>query len=446
VGPPRDDTIFAMASAAGRAGVAVLRLSGRHTAHAIGALTGRGVPPPRRAVLRRFCDPDSGEEIDRGLLLWFPAPASYTGEDVAELQVHGGRAVLAALLAALERRSGLRPAEPGEFTRRAFLNGRLDLSRAEAVADLVDAETAAQRRQALRQLDGSLGRQAEAWRLGVLELQAACEATIDFVEEADVAADLLERSRLRIPALRREMEAALAAGMRGERLREGFHVAILGAPNAGKSSLLNTLAGRDVAIVTALAGTTRDVLEVQAEIDGLPIVLADTAGLRETGDMIEREGVRRAVDRAGRADLRLLLVDATAPAVDPAVRGLMGEGALVVASKLDLAGGAIPAPLAAEGAELGVSVHSGQGVDVLLAALARHAASAVGGGALLTRARHRHALSEAAAALCRAEAAAEAEAVAEDLRLAARAVGRITGRVGVEDMLDTLFAGFCIGK
>lgn len=435
-----DDTIFALASAPGRAGVAVFRLSGPGSAAALQALAGK-LPPARMAARVRLRH--GGEDIDDGLALYFPAPKSFTGEKVVELHVHGGRAVAGALADALVA-LGLRPAEPGEFSRRAFLNGKLDLTRAEAIADLVDAETAAQRRQALRQLDGGLMALVEGWRGDIVRALALMEAVIDFSDEG-VPDGLVDDVAALVGRLIAAMERALGEGRRGERLRDGIHIAILGAPNAGKSSLLNRIAGRDVAIVSATAGTTRDVIEVHLDLHGWPVVLADTAGLREAGEEIEAEGIRRALARAGHADLKLLVFDAGAP-FDPATRAMVDGDALVVLNKSDLgtAGGdrldGRPA--------LAVSARTGDGLDRLLAALEAEVAErfAVSAAPALTRARHRAAVEEGLAALRRFDPAEPIELAAEDLRLAARAIGRVTGRVEVDELLDVVFREFCIGK
>src|SRR6266849_4892359 len=419
-----DDTIFALASAPGRAGVAVLRLSGPAAGAALRALAGT-IPPPRVARRARFRDPAGGEAIDDGLALFFPAPRSFTGEEVAELHVHGGRAVVAALVEALARLPGLRLAEPGEFTRRAFENGKLDLTAAEGVADLVAAETSAQRRQALRQLAGELGRLYEGWRERLLRALAHVEAEIDFPEEG-LPSEIWASVRAEAQALRRDIAAHLADDRRGERLREGVSVAIIGPPNAGKSSLMNALARRDVAITAATAGTTRDVIEVALDLEGYPVVLADTAGLREAVDAIEEEGVRRARARAAEGD------------------------ALVVANKIDLApvDEARWADALGAGPALRLSLVTGQGVADLLARLAAEMKTRLdpAGAPVITRARHRAALVDAAAALDRFAIATLPELAAEDLRAATRALGRITGRVDVEDMLDIIFREFCIGK
>lgn len=434
------DTIFALASGAGRAAVAIMRLSGPDAGRILGRLAG-SMPQPRRASLRRLRDAD-GEVLDEALVLWLPAPRSYTGEDSAELHLHGGPAVIAAVGGALAR-LGARPAEPGEFTRRAFLNGRMDLTAAEGIADLIAAETEAQRRQALRQADGALARIYGAWAERLTRLLAHQEAAIEFADE-DLPTDLGERARAGAAALRAEIAAHLADGGRGERLREGVLVAILGAPNAGKSSLLNALAGRDAAIVSARAGTTRDVVEVRLDLRGVPVTLADTAGLREAADEIEQEGVRRARRRAEEADLVLAVFAADAPP-DAATLAWARRGAIVLVNKVDLA----PAPPAIGGAApLAISARTGAGLEALRARLAEEAKRLAGAGdaALLTRPRHRAALAEAAEWLERAETSPLPELASESLRAALRALGRLTGRVGVEAVLDVVFRDFCIGK
>jgi tRNA modification GTPase len=437
------DTIYAPATAAGRAPVGVLRISGPAAAAAARLLTGKDPPPPRTAALRRLRDPDTGEAIDQALLLWFPAPRSETGEDVLEVQHHGGAAVLAGLVSVLARASGVRPAKPGEFTRRAFLNGKLDLTAAEGLADLIDATTRAQARQALRQLDGELGRVYGIWRERLLNSLALLEAEIDFAPDQDVPGAMLAQVLPDLAVLRGEMARHLADEGKGERLRVGVTVAVIGAPNVGKSSLVNLLARREVAIVTALAGTTRDVIEVQLDLEGTPVVLLDTAGLRETDDPIEAAGVERARRRAADADLLVHVVDAT----DPAPPLLPDGRTLLVFNKIDLLPGEVRDDIG-----LAVSCQTGVGLSALVAELGSHAATLVTAGTnpVLTRARYRTAVAEALGSLDRfvAEAGhgAELALLAEDLRLAARAIGSIVGAVGVEDVLDRIFASFCIGK
>jgi tRNA modification GTPase len=440
-------TIYALSSGAGPAGVAVIRLSGPDAGPALLRLTGRdALPVARRALLSALKSPDGGERIDDGLVLWFPAPYSYTGEDAAELHVHGGPAVVAAALAALGGISGLRMAEPGEFTRRAFLNGKMDLTAAEGVADLVAAETDAQRRQALRQAEGELGRLYDGWRDGATRVLAHFEAYIDFPDE-ELPEDVVNAIGHDISSLVDTISQHIDDGHRGERLRHGLDIAIVGPPNAGKSSLLNRLARRDAAIVAETAGTTRDVIEVAMDLGGYPVTLADTAGLRAAEGPIEEEGVRRARKRAEAADLRILVLDGGDPASVGSAADLMGPDTLVTLNKCDIG----PSTIRVDGPGLGVwpiSATTGEGLDALLDRLEAAVSERIGltGQPAITRARHREALEDCLAALRRAQAAALPELAAEDLRLAVRALGRITGRVDVEDLLDVIFRDFCIGK
>ncbi len=554
---PTRPTIFALSSGRVPAAIAVIRISGSRAGDALTAL-GVKIPEPRKAVLARIRDQDSSdanEIIDEALVLWFPGPHSETGEDTAELQLHGGRAVVAAVLDALGRIEGLRPAEAGEFTRRAFENGKLDLTAVEGLADLVSAETQGQRRQAFRQMKGLLGNRAETWRQRLIQALAQVEAGIDFSDEGDVPDDLLAPAVAAARDLAAEIAAALADGGRGERLREGLVVAIAGPPNAGKSTLLNLLARREAAIVSPYAGTTRDVIEVHLELAGLPVTLVDTAGIRETDDPVEIEGVRRARERAAAADLVLWVVDASeaggstaefspvvpgrepsgerarnpaipefgpglrvrafsAPRSDeeplsPAVAlpppvwlirnkvdliqevGSKNELLIQIDSKNELADpinkplkNIVNQPLRLDGNKseqklrtntpltnmvsegltpssestsgindliFDLSAVSGEGFDVLLSALTHQAQGFLAGAesALVTRARHRHALEEVLAALRRTLSPAltgREDLVAEELRIACRALGRLTGRVDVEDILDVIFRDFCIGK
>jgi tRNA modification GTPase len=437
------DTVFARASGAGQGAVTILRVSGPGTADVIIRLAGR-LPAARLATLRRLCDPASGEVLDHALLLWFPRPGSYTGEDMAELHVHGGGAVLAGVSEALLA-LGCRPAEPGEFTRRAFLNGKLDLTRAEAIADLVAAETASQRRQALHQASGALARLYEGWTGRATRFLAHQEAAIEF-EMDDLPSDLGTQAQVEALRLAAEIKTHLDDGRRGERLREGLSIAIIGAPNAGKSSLLNALVGREAAIVSARAGTTRDVVECRLDLGGVPATLADTAGLRDAVDEIEQEGVRRAKLRAGQSDLLLAVFAADLPPDPGTLRLAMDhDSALLVASKADLT--QAPAHIAGRPV-LATSAQTGAGLAELKAALASEAAKRAGLGDAprLTRERHRAALTEAVAQLDEAAAAPLPELAAESYRAAVGALGRLTGRVDVERVLDIVFGDFCIGK
>lgn len=440
-----DDTIYALASAPGRAGVAVIRVSGPAAGEALARLTRRDLPPARVAKFRRLFDAQD-QPIDDALVLFFPAPRSFTGEDVAELQVHGGPAVIAAVLGALAKVQGCRAAEAGEFTRRAFHNHKLDLAQVEGLADLVAAETEAQRRQALRQAEGAQSVLYDSWRDRLLRALARLEAFIDFPDE-DLPEQLIRSIDGEIAEAAGEISLHLL-DHRGERLRSGLTIAILGAPNAGKSSLLNRLAQREAAIVAATAGTTRDVIEVRLDLGGYPVTVADTAGLRATGDEIEREGVSRARAQARRADVNLLVFDGgNWPAIDGETAKLIDDRALLVVNKADLL--QQPEPVAIDGvAVLKVSAMTGRGLDALVRALTTLAAAGLDSGAdlVVTRARHRQALEACHAALLRAAGAAQPELKAEDLRLAVREIGRITGRVDVEDVLDLIFKEFCIGK
>jgi len=443
------DTIYAPATAAGRAAVAVVRLSGPGTKAAVSALAG-GVPPARRAVLRELQDAD-GELIDLALVLFFQGPDSYTGEDVAEFQVHGGTAVAGALVEALHA-LGLRLAEPGEFTRRAFENGKLDLAQAEGVADLVDAETDAQRRQALAQLGGRLSEVQARWAEALTEALAMLEAAVDFPDE-EVPQDVATRARPVLQRLVDELEAAAADAERGERVREGYRIALIGAPNSGKSTLLNALAERDAAIVTATPGTTRDIIEVPMVLAGYKALLADTAGLREAGDEIEAEGVRRARAWAAGADLRLWLVDGSA-SVTPQVPMELRPDDLCLITKRDLPVGPAGAWAAQQARRHGVGsaeiTARGPGdLAWLKSTLAERVIDALAGveTPAATRIRHQELLTDAADRLRHALSHDEhLELAAEDVRLAARALDRITGRIDPEHVLGKIFATFCIGK
>ena len=536
------DTIFAIASGVGRSAVAVIRISGPATSFVLRALLSGRPPDPRRASFRRLLDPASGDLLDKALVLWLPGPSTFTGEDQAELQIHGSPAVRAAVLRTLASLPSCRPAEAGEFTRRAFINGKLDLSAVEGLADLIDAETEAQRKQAVRQLEGRLAAQVEDWRERLIDALAACEAALDFSDEDDVPDEVAGNAAAVADAVRSDVVRAIVDSGRGERVREGFQVVIAGAPNAGKSTLLNALARRDVAIVSPIPGTTRDIIEIRCDLSGLPVTFVDTAGLRDSEDAIEREGISRARQRMGRADLVLWLVaaddavshrarsaeerfpdasrigpdggspfdrdgatqfsEAEAPNAKSSVPhaempaagrprnthqlaprasfeaslreapqdeggkhsrdrdvGKQGRtfGAdsspaspadepprLVVATKSDLAG-LMP------DADLAVSAVTGIGLPELLARIETIASDALTGAsdALLTRERHRLVLTNVVECLDRAVLVGQGAAIellAEDIRLALRHLGRITGAVDVEDVLDRIFASFCIGK
>jgi tRNA modification GTPase len=449
-----DDTIFALSSGPPPAAIAVIRISGPRARVALEAMIGR-VPQPRSAALAKVRDPASGEVIDEGLALWFPGPKSETGEDSAELQVHGGRAVIAAVLNALARLDGFRLAEPGEFTRRAFDHGRMDLTAVEGLADLVAADTEAQRRQALRQLRGNIAEQAEAWRTRLIEARALLEAGIDFSDEGDVPKTLAHQA---LAILRPVAEQVAQAGQgHGERLRDGLQIAIAGAPNVGKSTLLNRFAKRDAAIVSPHAGTTRDVIEVHLDLGGYPVTLSDTAGIRPTDDPVEQEGVRRARQSVTRADLALWVLDAQTvdAAAVTAVAEEVGQTQLwFVINKTDLVAAsrrvAIEALFPSPQVRFLVSATIGEGVDLLMDAMGQFASQFFSGETVLvTRERHRQMLQLASSALAGAlalEPDGREELIAEQVRMATRALERLTGRVDVEDILDVIFREFCVGK
>ena len=423
------DTIYALASARGKAGVAVLRLSGPGAHVAVAGLCGQ-LPESRRASLRRLVK--DGVELDQALVILFPEGESFTGEACAELHLHGSPAVVQAVMRALSGEAGLRLAEPGEFTRRALENGKLDLAQVEGLADLIEAETEAQRRQALRVLSGAIGRRAEEWRQKLIRAAALIEATIDFADEdvpVDVAPEVLDLSEAVLGDLRQEAQGGRAA----ERIRDGFEVAIIGAPNAGKSTLLNALAGREAAITSEFAGTTRDVIEVRMDIGGLAVTLLDTAGLRETEDRVEQIGIDRALARARMADLRVFLTsDTDLPGIEP-------EGDdIVVRGKADLGG-------------VGVSGKTGQGIAELIEGIGQRLQARSASAGVITRERHRLAIERAIEAMESAMAevrrgSARAELAAAELRIALRALEALVGRVDVENLLDEIFSSFCIGK
>ncbi|HVY20032.1 MAG TPA: tRNA uridine-5-carboxymethylaminomethyl(34) synthesis GTPase MnmE [Bauldia sp.] len=437
------DTIFALSSGPPPAGVAVVRVSGPNVRFGLETLID-SIPEPRRLGLHSIRGTD-GNTLDHGLVVFFPAPGSFTGEDVAEFHIHGGRAVVAALLGALEALPGFRPAEAGEFTRRAFSNGKMDLTQVEGLADLVYAETEAQRRQALHQADGALGRLYEGWREKLVHARALIEAELDFPDEADVPGSVSVQAWDTVAALEKEMVDHLADG-RGERIRDGAEIVILGAPNAGKSSLLNAIARRDVAIVTPEPGTTRDLIEVRLDLGGYPVTMVDTAGLRAAEGAVEREGIRRAEARAAGADLVLWLVDVTAPAP-----GLTPpHGAVRVATKIDLIDSDAERSRRTAGFHACVSSASGDGLPELVAMMTDKVLAGLPAAEspLITRSRHRVAVRDAVAALASARAAGTSplEIRAEDLRRASDFLARITGRIDVEDLLDVIFRDFCIGK
>lgn len=432
-------TIFAPATAQGKAGVAIVRISGPNAKLACEKLCGLTNPVPRKAVFTKLRTAD-GTPIDDALVLFFPHPHSFTGEDVVELQTHGGRAILAAVLKELAALDDFRPADRGEFTRRAVENGKMDLTAAEGLADLVDAETEQQRKQALRQMNGALAGLYDGWREELVRLLAWMEAYIDFPEE-EVPPEVADSIRAKIIALQTKIGAHLKDGRRGERLRDGFQIAIIGAPNAGKSSLMNKLAQRDVAIVSSTAGTTRDIIEVRMDIRGYPVVIADTAGLRKTDEEIEAEGVRRAKKRAEEADLILAVFDASENQNDSETKSFQGQNVLTVMNKKDKVSNML-----SDG--IWVSAKTGEGIDALLERIGSFVEDTLSmrEEPSLTRVRHRQSLEECYALLTQSLTAPAIELTAEDLRLAMRALGKITGQVHVDELLDIIFKDFCIGK
>ena len=438
------DTIFALSSGAGRAALAVVRVSGPAAGLTLDRIAAPR-PKPRFAAFRKLRHPETGEEFDHALVLWFAGPNTETGEDMCELHLHGGRAVLAGAFAALSAVPGCRPATAGEFARRAFENGKLDLTAAEGIIDLIDADTEAQRRQALRQASGELAQLYDGWRKELLEARALLESSIDFSDEGDISEKAEANGIGRAVSLAEQIERHLEDGRRGEIVRDGYRIVIAGPPNVGKSSLMNALARRDVAIVSEEPGTTRDVLEVRLDLDGYMAIVADTAGLREAAGTIEQEGIRRALKRADEADLVLWLIDATAPVTNvPADLAAHERRVLRVVNKIDVHGAGDVV------ADHAISAREGTGVQDLvakLAALAREAAHGAGEPAI-TQLRHRQQIEACLDALkdIRPSSKLPPELAAEQLRIAADALGRIVGRIDPEDVLDQVFARFCIGK
>jgi len=432
------DTIFALSTPPGRSGVAVIRLSGAGSGAIVDALAGEPRPRPREAALRRLRDRQNAT-LDRALVLWFPGPASFTGEDCAEFHVHGGEAVIEGVFEAL-RAEGARPAQGGEFTRRAFENGKLDLTEAEGLADLIEAETEGQREQALAQMGGALKTLYEGWREDLIAILSAIEGEIDFPDEDDVPGSLAATAGPGVEALIAALETHLDDDRRGEIVRRGFTIAIIGAPNAGKSSILNRLARREAAIVTDIPGTTRDVVEVRLVLAGFPVILADTAGLREASDRVEAEGVRRALERARDADLRLGVIDGTDKDARPPEA--LREGDILIANKSDLGVGGPSGAIT-------VSATTGAGFDTLETELSARVSARLSRreAPALSRARHREAVETALSALRRGRARLidAPELAGEDVRLAFRALVSLTGGIDVVDVLDRVFSQFCIG-
>ncbi|XP_023261807.1 tRNA modification GTPase GTPBP3, mitochondrial isoform X1 [Seriola lalandi dorsalis] len=475
------DTIFALSSGHGRCGVAVVRVSGPESATALRRMAGltHSLPPPRTALLRSITDAQAKEVLDRGLVLWFPAPHSFTGEDSVEFHIHGGPAVITAVLQALGSVPGMRPAEAGEFTRRAFQAGKLGLTEVEGLGDLIHAETEAQRRQALRQMSGELGRLYQDWSHKLKRCLAHVEAFIDFSEDELIEDGVLNQVDRSVCNLQAEMERHLKDERKGERLRSGVQVVIAGATNAGKSSLLNTLCQRPAAIVSPIAGTTRDVVETALDIGGFPVLLSDTAGLRDSSDLVEREGVRRARERVEQADLTLVVVDSAHLPTDAQQAAAFLQGhlrsvlateeqpepvfpadrCLLVLNKTDLLPDDQRQKLDRELRQVSelppvclISCHTDEGLQDFLTVLHSNVKTLCGdplsGAPTLTQARHRAHLQQCVAALAQYQRYRDTDLAlaAEGVRLALTSLGRITGRVGAEEILDIIFKDFCIGK
>jgi tRNA modification GTPase len=454
------DTIFALSSGSGTAGVAVVRVSGPKAFDALKMLSDQSLPAPRVAALRLLRDPKDGSRLDQALVLLFKGPQSFTGEDIVEFHLHGGRAVIESVVDALAAIEGLRFAEPGEFSRRAFENGKMDLTEAEGLNDLIHAQTRAQRTQALRQMDGNLRALYEGWRGDLLGFLGHLEADIDFPDE-DLPEGVAERVKPKISIFRRQISDYLDDNRQGQAIRDGFRVVILGEPNAGKSTLLNALSKSDAAIVSEEAGTTRDTIEVQLDLAGYQVRLIDTAGVRDAEGKIEEEGIKRAVNKALDADLKLILIDAKNwPSLDERLKALIDENSILIVTQIDK----LDEPRMFHVEQLGlaklvsesiysvlsVSISQNIGLAGIFDQITKFVIDRMETRDLpaLTRVRHRRALETCVGHLERFEENAGFDPVlaAEDVRMAVRALGEITGRVDVEDMLDIVFSDFCIGK
>lgn len=443
-----NDTIYALATPPAKSGVAIMRLSGRLALSCLATLCKQSSLEPRHAYYASFFDPVTGDLMDRGVAIYFKAPNSFTGEDVVELHLHGSIAVIKQLQHVLSQMHGLRPAEAGEFSRRAFLNGRMDLMEAEGLADLIDAETSQQKSQALRQMQGELSQFYDTVRNEIITCLAQLEAYIDFPDE-EIPESVLQALKTETSALARTLRDALEDNRRGERVRDGITIAILGAPNVGKSSLLNRTAKRDAAIVSQRAGTTRDVIEVHLDIKGYPVILVDTAGIRESDDDIEREGIRRALERAGKADIKLVLFDGSSwPVIDDASKKLVDGQAITIINKCDLIDPKNRISNDAVSDPVFVSTTTGEGMDTLMARLEEKVVSgfSTGQGCFITRERHRALLAASLQCLEKSLGKQPLELKCEELRQAALAIGKITGKIQVDDVLDVIFKRFCIGK
>ncbi len=442
-------TIYALSSGPGISGVAVIRISGRHTANVIKLLTGKGLPQPRVATLRKINKINTSELIDEGLILWFPGPESYTGEDMAEIQVHGSKAVVNALHSSLSVIENCRLAEPGEFTKIAFENGKINLLEAESIADLISSETEIQRQQAIKIMNGKSADQFNFLREKLLKILSYVEAKIDFPDE-DLPNNILDEIKNHSNEVVRKVEKILNDQRVGERIREGFKIAILGPTNAGKSSLINHLSNRDVAIVSEIAGTTRDVIETHLSIDGYPVIISDTAGIRESKDEIEKKGIKLSLNRAEEADLKLVLVDAKSLDFNDVLKGLLDENAILVINKSDLLEKEIDSEIKNLNHVL-ISIKDNKNIDELISKIKNNLKNKfiTSDDILITRERHRQHLEQCLDHLNKFNQKKEIEdfdKAAEDLRLATRHLGMIVGKVDVEEILGSIFNDFCIGK
>jgi tRNA modification GTPase len=442
-------TIYALSSGPGVSGIAVIRISGKETSKAIKLLTGKPAPKPRVATLRKINKINTSELIDEGIILWFPGPQSYTGEDMAEIQVHGSKAVIDALHASISNIENCRLAEPGEFTKLAFQNGKINLLKAESIADLISSETEIQRRQAIKIMNGKSSDQFNFLREKLLKILSHVEAKIDFPDE-DLPNDILKEIKKSSDEVLTNIEKILDDQKVGERIREGFKIAILGPTNAGKSSLLNYLSNRDVAIVSEIAGTTRDVIETHLNIDGYPVIVSDTAGIRESKNEIEKKGIKLSLNRAEEADLKLVVVDAKNLDFTDVLRGLLDQNAILVINKSDLLDGEIDSEIKKLNHVL-ISIKENLNIDELILKIKNNLKSKfiTNDDILITRERHRQHLKQCSEHLKNFNKKNEVEdfdKAAEDLRLATRHLGLIVGKVDVEEILGSIFNDFCIGK
>lgn len=444
-----NDTIFALSTLEGKSGIAVIRISGQASVNAFKLFGIKNKPEPRLATLVKLTRRDTGECLDNALCLWFPSPASFTGEDVVELHLHGSRAVIRETLNLLGNLEGFRMAAPGEFSLRAFENGKMDLTALEGLADLIDAETVLQQRQAMRQMSGELSNLYEDWRRQILSILAKTEAYIDFPDE-DLPMELVEEFSRQIDKLYGSITMHLS-DRRGQIIREGFHAVILGAPNVGKSSLLNYLAKRDVAIVSEIAGTTRDIIEVHMDLDGYPLTVSDTAGIRKSEEAIEKEGISRALDRAKNADFKIVMLDSSTKDIAAETLRLIDDKTILAVNKSDLGQPSFDnSQLDLE--PMLVSIKTGQGMDALIERVGELLKDSFtpSTSPLFTRERHRKCLEISLAGLKKFKSLISAgspiELCAEELRAAANALGQITGKIDVEELLGEIFSSFCIGK